>query len=578
MINKIFLITFYFILTGAVNALSHIELPDLIVVGSRSGVESGRDIEILNKSDFSDMYAAPLDSIINNFSSIYIMNRGPSGIQQDIGICAGSAAQSLIMLDGIPVNDPQTEHFNMNLPVSPGAVKRIELMKGHGSVSHGSGAMGGVINIVSDTSGEKDSLTVYGGDFETCGGEIVLNRDFGGYSNMFSFAARNTGNYHPQTDSSNISFFDSMNYGDLKVSAGYMNKEFGAFDFYTPGWGMPSREWNETIIISGSGRKEISGMILRPSVMWRRHIDRFVLNADMPEFYENNHTNDILSGMLETRYGGLLIGIDTKGEYLDSSSMGIHNRCILSCFTEYTLRPAPDIVISGGIRKEGIVVPRVSAGWWISERIKLRASWGGSYRRPTFTELYYNSPANKGNIELCPEKGEDVEVGADIAITAAVEMSITCGIRKRSDLIDWVGQSANGPWQAENRGSGINDTVNMNIGGRSGALVYKLGYFFADIANDDTYYSKYSLKYLRHRINFMIKMHMGNHLTVITSGEWAVPEGREEEDFSRIDAGISKKLAATDIFIRVENIFNSQYSDFSSVPSPGRWAVAGVRW
>ncbi len=231
------IILFLYIVTlNAVSGFSYIKLPDVVVVGSRTGGEAARDVQIYTSLDFLNICPATIDSIIEIFSSLYVMNRGPRGVQQDINISGSGYEQTLILFDGIPVNDPQTGHFNMNIPVSPIAIKRVEVLTGHGSVSHGSGAMGGVINIVPGQTSSGSKLLIYGGSYSTFGGELVSSQERNGAKNLLSLSMRKTGNYHPQTDSLIFSLFNMSQYKGLKFSAGYMNKEFGAYDFYTPDW------------------------------------------------------------------------------------------------------------------------------------------------------------------------------------------------------------------------------------------------------------------------------------------------------------------------------------------------------
>ena len=61
-----------------------------------------------------------------------------------------SAGNILILLDGIPVNDPSviTNYFDLNF-ITLDQVERIEILKGGQSTLYGSDAVSGVINIIS---------------------------------------------------------------------------------------------------------------------------------------------------------------------------------------------------------------------------------------------------------------------------------------------------------------------------------------------------------------------------------------------------------------------------------------------
>ncbi len=341
---------------------------------------------------------------------------------------------------------------------------------------------------------------------------------------------------------------------------------------------MPSREWNEAFLLTSSYRKEISDFILTPAFMWRRHIDKYVLKADNPDFYKNNHTNDLIATLINLRYKNLALGFETRDEYLDSSGMGKHYRQILSYFGEYTYKPHTSILFSAGARYEGIFIPRLSLGWWINENIKLRSAWGKSFRRPTFTDLYYISSANFGNENLKLEKAENFEIGFDLKFSDKLKFKTTLFYRKFKDLIDWAGDTEEGPWRAGNRGKQDLNGINTNIEYNFNSVKYTLGYSYVDIKKDTDYYSKYALKYLRHRISFLAEIYLFAGVSFNISGEWGIPVQRAEESFGKMNCVLKKNFDEVEVFLKIENIGNSKYSDFSGIPVPGRWITAGINW
>ncbi|MFC2061020.1 TonB-dependent receptor plug domain-containing protein [Elusimicrobiota bacterium] len=569
----------FFLILLSPQLYSYIKLPDVIVVGSKTGGGPTRDVSVYDSSDIMLQSPYTVDSLVESISPVYVKNRGPAGVQQDISILGSSYEQTLFLLDGMPINDPQTGHFNMNIPVSPLGIRRMEMLAGHGSVSHGSGAIGGVINIVPGREEFDNKLMLYAGSYSTIGSELVSSRKYGKLENMMSVSLRRTDDYHPQTDSAVVNIFNASRYGRLKFNAAYMNKEFGAFDFYTPGWNMPSREWNEVFLISSSYEEELSNTVIIPRVMWRRHIDRYVLKADDPAFYENNHINDIVTAQINVKLKNIICGSELRNEYLDSSSMGDHSRQIVSVFSELTYNLHEDVLLSAGARYEDIVVPRISFAWWAAEDIKLRTAWGKSYRRPTFTELYYSSPANQGNKDLESETSDNYEIGSDISISKKIELKLTYFNRILRDMIDWAGDTPAGPWKADNIGKQNINSVNSSIGYKIADNIKKtIGYSYTDIKKEKKYYSKYALKYLRHRINFLSEISINKSISLITSGEWGVPTQRNKESFGIVNLMLKKNIERIQVFIKFENIGNSNYSDISGVPEPGRWFTAGIIW
>jgi len=95
-----------------------------------------------------------------------VTQRGYHGMQGDISARGASFEQVLIMIDGVKLNDSQTGHHNLDLPVNLVDIERIEIMQGHGSSLYGPGAFGGVINIITkDAKKCPLKLSASAGDF-----------------------------------------------------------------------------------------------------------------------------------------------------------------------------------------------------------------------------------------------------------------------------------------------------------------------------------------------------------------------------------------------------------------------------
>src|SRR5882724_6734337 len=80
--------------------------------------------------------------------SLDIRERAPNGLQTDISIRGGTFGQTLVLVDGQRMNDAQSGHHNMDIPLPLEAISRIEVLRGSGSTLYGSDATGGVVNII----------------------------------------------------------------------------------------------------------------------------------------------------------------------------------------------------------------------------------------------------------------------------------------------------------------------------------------------------------------------------------------------------------------------------------------------
>jgi iron complex outermembrane recepter protein len=94
-----------------------------------------------------------LDSLVDLLRldpSVDLQERAPGGVQTDISIRGAGFGQTLVLLNGQRLNDVQSGHHNMDIPVPLDAVTRVEVLRGSGSTMYGSDAVGGVINIITE--------------------------------------------------------------------------------------------------------------------------------------------------------------------------------------------------------------------------------------------------------------------------------------------------------------------------------------------------------------------------------------------------------------------------------------------
>ena len=135
------------------------QLDSVVVTSNRTPVtfdKLGRTISILTISELDKLPITTVQEALEYVNSVDVKQRGPEGVQADISIRGGTSEQTLILIDGTKITDPQTAHHNMNLPISLDVVERIEILKGQGSRIHGSNALGGVINIITKSNASNN--------------------------------------------------------------------------------------------------------------------------------------------------------------------------------------------------------------------------------------------------------------------------------------------------------------------------------------------------------------------------------------------------------------------------------------
>ena len=126
-----------------------------MVTAGRTPVEAqqaARIVTVITKSEIERAPAQNLNDLLRYVAGVDIRQRGPFGAQADISIRGGTFDQTLILLNGVNITDPQTGHHNLNLPIDIESIERIEILQGPAAKSFGPNAFNGAINIITGNS------------------------------------------------------------------------------------------------------------------------------------------------------------------------------------------------------------------------------------------------------------------------------------------------------------------------------------------------------------------------------------------------------------------------------------------
>jgi iron complex outermembrane receptor protein len=430
----------------------------MVVLGSATPVplaESQRSVDILPVQGQSLAAESPQD-FLRRDSSIFLEERGAGGGQADIVMRGGSFEQTLVLLNGFRVNDAQTSHHNLDLPVPLDAIDSIQSLEGAGSTLHGVDALSGVVDFLT-AAPDHDSLFVRAGEgsFESNEETLLGGVTRGPWSGRVA-AERNfstgfmTDRDYRNMDASAESWVGSR-FGVTDLLFAGSDRAFGANQFYG---NYPS--WERTKGWFAAARQELGSHTVA-AFGYRRHTDEFVLFRDDPAIYENNHIDGSWQGSLrETltvrKDSVLLMGLEADGDSIRSNNLGLHARNRGAGYVDLDLRPAKrrwslsigarEEIFSGGAR--AVFSPELAGSLRVAKHLKLRASGGYGFRIPTYTDLYYSDPSTLGNANLKPESAWSSDAGADWAPSTKLTFSATGFFSQQHDTIDYV-QSATVP-------------------------------------------------------------------------------------------------------------------------------------
>ncbi len=572
---------------------------EVVVTASRIPTyfeQTNRSIFVLSRSDIEMIPVTSVQELLEYSAGVDIQPRGPNGVQADINMRGSSFEQTLILVDGIKVSDPQTGHHNMNIPLSVPDIERIEIMKGHGSRLYGPNALGGVINIITRKEKSKSTnISLTGGEFGLFEGSLSVSYPLLNSAQRLTMSHDRGDGYQKASefDVTSISYGSTVpiGTGDLNISAGYQDKEFGASTFYSDQY---PNEWEHTTAFFSTikGDFSIGQASFFPVVHYRKHKDDFVLDNDRPDWVRSDHTTDVYGAeflsTFTTNLGNFSIGGEVNNEKIESNGLGNHERNKFGIFTEHQLELTDRIGLTWGAFAykysdwKWQLWPGVDIGYQMNPHVKFYSTFGGSFRTPSYTELYTDNSANRGNPDLGSEKAYSYEAGSVITGTG-YRSTFTLFHREGHDLIDWVRADPTEPWTSMNitdlNTSGIEIGFEMFLTSyfaRSPVKRLMLSYSWIESDKDITEYeSKYVMKHLRHQA----LMNIDHVLPFGIKQNWRISykDRANADDYLVVDTQISRKFNSVELDLSATNIFDTDYKEIGSVVMPGRWIKMGLK-
>ncbi|MDD5692474.1 MAG: TonB-dependent receptor [Candidatus Omnitrophica bacterium] len=516
-----------------------------------------------------------------------------SGIQTDFSLRGSSFQQVLILLNGQRVNDPQTGHYNSDIPFTKEDIKRIEVIPGAGSSLFGPDAIGGAINFVLRPPEDRRVSWEFGAGNNRNGyGLFSFSDKIKDLGLRFSIEDAQSKGFRFDTDykkfTTSLGAYLQLPDGVWENNFGYQEKAFGAFDFYTPGRGFPSFEWTNTYLINSGLTLNREGLLIKPNFLWRRHYDKFVLDKTQARSSSaNNHRTDMFTPSIYLqkdigRLGKAGLGMEWGQERIVSTNLGNHTRDHKSVFLDDSLALGQKWDLGFSFRWDNfsdfneVYTGSASAKFKLTEKAAFNFGISRTMRIPSFTELFYSDPTTIGNPDLAAEKAWNYQAGFEYK-----EQDFSSGLvfflRSERNMIDWVRTDPSQKWQARNFTHDDVFGVECSLSRRINSLLsIDANYAYTDKKIDTQgFLYKYGPNYARHLINTIFNIHL--------------PFGRQEIGFQYkkrpgrrgwllMNAGLNYDLNKNSrIFLNSTNILNVEYQDIAGIPQPGRYVEAGFR-
>jgi outer membrane receptor protein involved in Fe transport len=177
-------------------------IADSVVVTATRGAErlpSAASATVVTAAELSNSAAGAMDDVLRSTPGFSLFRRSSSRVANPTtqgvtlrGVSGSGASRTLVLADGIPLNDPMGSWVYWNR-IPQAAVDRVEVVRGATGDLYGSDALGGVIQVLTfQPDRTRARATVEGGSFDTFRGSLFGGLERDGWAGTAAFEGTTT--------------------------------------------------------------------------------------------------------------------------------------------------------------------------------------------------------------------------------------------------------------------------------------------------------------------------------------------------------------------------------------------------
>ncbi len=543
-----------------------------------------RDIVVLTHDDITRLPIRSIADLLAAAAGVDVRSRGAWGIQTDFSLRGGTFDQTLVLVDGVRLNDVQSGHHNGDIPVPLDEIDRVEVLLGPGSSLYGADAFGGTINVITRREGSYRTASISGGSSGYASGSGAFAGVANGVRESVAFASDRSSGFEVDREFTTFDVSSQTRFANgVRLWASFLDKDFGANGFYGPA--QSTEQTNQTLVSADGALHAFGAWTGQWQTAYRTHGDTFTYDRFNPGT-PNRHRDHSLEatghlGRDLTASSRLTVGADLGADWIRSNNLGDHSLTRVSGFAELQQAVGGRAKVYAGLRADeystfgAALSPSLAAATWFGSHVKLRASTGHAFRVPTFTDRFYSDPSNVGNPALTPEDSWGTDAGVDLVGPHGASVGVTAFDRRDHNTIDFVRASTADRWQAENirdvTADGVELAARAPLGGRA---ALSASYTFIDARTDTlALLSHYALDVARHALALSGTARAAG---LDLGGRVGHSLLQDSRDYWVVDARVARRLARLTLFVDGTNLFNEQYQEVLGVDMPGRAFRTGV--
>jgi iron complex outermembrane receptor protein len=459
---------------------------------------------------------------------VVVLNQGQPVGQADLSIRNSSFSAAGISISGLALSNAQTEHFHAELPLPGWWLGSPEVLTGVRQAKATEGFLTGTVSFIPlplrmSSSRLTAGIDEEGGFWANANTEQAVTRKngtttgfgvFGGYTEIPEVdllgndveATRGGARWQRISDE-----------GQTDLMIGHQDKTFGATGFYGVSESLPAEEHTQDTIALASWQNFDPSEPMSASLFLRQFEDDYRLELPT-SLFRNQHENRQAAAQVSRRFRlrddlRLNSRLAADIEDIDSTALGDFNRSQLAVTLLPEVDLTEDLILTAGVRAEVLEsfqdqwLPQVRLDWQSTPSLLVYAEYSASARRPSYTELNYESPGSLGNSGLDLQNQDAAETGIEWTVSPDTSLRALLFAARTEDTVDWIRPDVDASrWQAENIGDVDTQGTQLIATHRvDDSLRLLASWLWTDKdADNPPYASRYSLDYAEHLVRLQL--------------------------------------------------------------------------
>lgn len=401
--------------------------------------EVGQAVTVIDADTIRTRQNVSVADLLATTPGVRFNRADPVGGVTGISLRGAETTQTLVLIDGVKVNDPSGigDGYDFgNLLV--GNIRRMEVLRGSNSVVYGSQAIGGVVNIM---TGDPDAG--FGGGASVDYGYADTLNAKANVSGSNGIASGGVGVAYFRTDSISAAAGGSERDGyeniatnaklklqltdalSLDLRGYYIHADLDTDIFFgAPMESTDASKLDQYIGYAGLNLALLDGKLTsRAAVTWfRNDRDYYFMRGTAPD-YGYSGTNlrfEYESVYQPVEVAKLIFGYEHERpdyDFFGFGSEGSAQANIDSVYALAVVKPLAGMTLTGGVRHDdhsqfgGATTLGANVNYTPNEgRTSVRASYGEGFKAPSLYQLY---DSFNGNDVLRPERSKSYDIGVD---------------------------------------------------------------------------------------------------------------------------------------------------------------------